>query len=209
MSEYNGQVFQDMFVEKITNKKNGTFLEIGSHHPIVSNNTYILEKKHNWKGIMVEYLTEFEPLYKNTRPNSIHIIKDARHVNYREILDANFNENIDYLQLDLDVDNNSTMDTLNLLNRTVFDKFKFATVTFEHDIYTGDYFNTRQASRQIFKDRGYILTFPDVKVFFNNSYSPFEDWYIHPDLISSEIINKCKTSHSLNKEQIKHILDSI
>jgi hypothetical protein len=97
MSEYNGQVFQDMFVDKITNKKNGTFLEIGSHHPIVSNNTYILEKKHNWKGIMVEYLTEFEPLYKNIRPNSIHLIKDARHVNYRELLDANFNENIDYI----------------------------------------------------------------------------------------------------------------
>ena len=209
MSEYNGQVFQDMFVDKITNKKNGTFLEIGSNHPIVSNNTYILEKKHNWKGIMVEYLTEFEALYKIERPHSIHIFQDARKVNYREILDANFNENIDYLQIDLDVDNNSTMDTLNLLNTTVFDKYKFATVTFEHDIYTGDYFNTRESSRQIFKDRGYVLTFPDVKVFFMNSYNSFEDWYIHPDLISSEIINKCKTSDSLNKEQIKIILDSI
>ena len=209
MTEYNGQVLQDMFVDKIVNKKNGTFLEIGSNHPIISNNTYILEKKYNWKGVMVEYLAEFEPMYINERPNSIHVIDDARKVNYRRILDSNFNGNIDYLQIDLDVNNNSTMETLHLLNTTVFDKYKFATVTFEHDIYTGDYFNTREASRKIFNDRGYILTFPDVKVFFNNKYSQFEDWYIHPDLISREIIDKCKTTSSLTKEEIKTILDSI
>jgi hypothetical protein len=207
--EYNGQVFQDMFVHKITKKINGTFLEIGSNHPIISNNTYMLEKMCHWKGIMVEYLTEFEPLYKIERPNSIHIFQDARHVNYRELLDKHFNTNLDYLQIDLDVNNKSTLDTLYLLNNTVFDTYKFATVTFEHDIYTGDYFNTRELSRQIFKDRGYILTFPDVSVFWENSYKKFEDWYIHPDLISSEIIDKCKTDSSLTKEQIKNILDSI
>jgi len=209
MNEYNGQVFQDMFVDKITNKKNGTFLEIGSNHPIISNNTYVLEKKHNWKGIMVEYLTDFEALYKLERPNSIHVFQDARNVNYRELLDKHFNTNLDYLQIDLDVNNKSTLDTLYLLNNTVFDKYKFATVTFEHDIYTGDYFNTRELSREIFKDRGYILIFPDVNVFWENSYKKFEDWYIHPHLISSEIIDKCKTISSLNREEIKIILDSI
>jgi hypothetical protein len=207
--EYNGQVFQDMFVHKITKKINGTFLEIGANHPINSNNTYILEKMYHWKGIMVEYLTEFKPLYKIERPNSIHIFQDARCVNYRELLDTHFNTHLDYLQIDLDVNNKSTLDTLYLLNNTVFDKYKFATVTFEHDIYTGDYFNTRELSRQIFKDRGYILTFPDVNVFWENSYKQFEDWYIHPDLISSEIIDKCKTDFSLNKEQIKNILSNI
>jgi hypothetical protein len=124
-------------------------------------------------------------------------------------LDTHFNTHLDYLQIDLDVNNKSTLDTLYLLNNTVFDKYKFATVTFEHDIYTGDYFNTRELSRQIFKDRGYILTFPDVNVFWENSYKQFEDWYIHPDLISSEIIDKCKTDFSLYKEQIKNILSNI
>ena len=58
---------------------------------------------------------------------------------------------MDYLQIDLDVNNKSTLDTLMLLDQTVFDKYKFSTVTFENDIYTGDYFNTRELSREIFK----------------------------------------------------------
>lgn len=56
------QAGQDIYVEEITQKKiNGTFLEIGSNHPIEHNNTYLLEKKYNWKGIMVEYDSSFTP----------------------------------------------------------------------------------------------------------------------------------------------------
>jgi hypothetical protein len=207
--EYNGQVYQDMFAHKVTNKNNGTFLEIGANHPFVSNNTFILENKYNWKGIMVEYDNSFEPLYKKYRTNSIHVLADATTVNYKQILDNNFDKNIDYLQIDLDVNNRSTLDTLYLLNNTVFDTYKFATVTFEHDIYTGNYFDTREISRQIFKDRGYILTFPDVLVYWENSYKAFEDWYIHPDLVSIDVIDKCKTTKSLNKEEIRSILDTL
>ena len=55
------QASQDIFVRALTQRKNnGTFLEIGSNDPIVHNNTYILEKEHNWKGIMVEYDRSFE-----------------------------------------------------------------------------------------------------------------------------------------------------
>lgn len=85
---------------------------------------------------MVEYDKSFEQSYKVHRKNSIYELNDARLVNYREILDKNnFPENIDYLQIDLDVDNKSTLDTFLLLNNTVLDKYKFATITFEHTDY--------------------------------------------------------------------------
>ena len=201
------QNLQDLFVYSVLQKNNGYFLEIGSNHPITHNNTYLLENKFKWKGLMIEYDKSFEESYKIERPNSIYEINDARNINYRQIRDNNnFPVNMDYLQIDLDVDNKSTLDTLLLLNNTVFDKYKFATVTFEHDIYSGNFFNTQETSRNIFKERGYILVFPNVLVYWLNDYKPFEDWYIHPDLVNIEIINKLKTDKSLKYDEIKKIL---
>jgi len=170
------QACQDLFVCSVLNKKyNGTFLEIGSNHPITHNNTYILESKYNWSGLMVEYDISFEQLYKIHRPNSIYRLQDARSVDYKSILDNNFPSNIDYLQIDLDVNNKSTLDTLILLNHSIFDKYKFATITFEHDIYTGNYYDTQIISRKILNERGYILVFENVSVFWQGGYKPFED----------------------------------
>jgi len=207
MNSYS-QAAQDLFVEAATNgKKDGFFLEIGSNHPQVHNNTFLLEKKYNWKGLMVEYDKSFAPLYDAQRPNSIYILDDARKINYRKFLDNhNFPENIDYLQIDLDVNNKSTLDTFLLLNNTVFDKYKFATITFEHDIYTGNYFDTQEISRKILTDRGYVLVFPNVSVFWEGSYKPFEDWYVHPELVDMNYINKLISTDSLTFEQIKTML---
>jgi hypothetical protein len=205
------QASQDIFVRILRNKKKeGTFLEIGSNDPIIHNNSYILENEHNYKGIMVEYDKSFEQSYKLHRKNSIYVLGDAQNINYREILDKNnFPIEIDYLQIDLDVNNRSTLNTLELLNNTVFDKYKFATVTFEHDIYTGNYFNTQNISRQIFKERGYVLIFPDVSVFWEGKYCKFEDWYVHKDLVSPDVINKIKSDISLTHEEIVALLTKI
>jgi hypothetical protein len=202
------QAGQDLFVSSILKQKNnGYFLEIGSNHPIQHNNTYLLEKKYNWKGLMIEYDNTFEESYKLYRPNSIYSINDARLVNYKEILDNhNFPQEMDYLQIDLDVNNKSTLDTLVLLNNTIFDKYKFATITFEHDIYTGNYFDTQNISRKILKDRGYLLVFQNVSVFWQGSYNPFEDWYVHPDLVDMNFINNIITTENMNYEQIVKLL---
>ena len=205
------QAGQDIFVRALTNRKNnGTFLEIGSNDPITHNNTYILENEHNYRGIMVEYDNSFETAYKIHRPNSLYIINDAQKVNYKEILENNnFPIEIDYLQIDLDVDNSSTLNVLELLNNTVFDKYKFKTVTFEHDIYRGNWFNTQEISRNIFKERGYILVFPDVSVFWEGKYCKFEDWYVHKDLVNANIIKNIKSELSLTNEEIVKIISKI
>lgn len=198
----NSQASQDLFVLAMTKyRQNGYFLEIGANDPIVHNNTYLLEHHFDWKGLMVEYDSSFETAYIKHRPNSKYVIGDARNVNYLELL-KDFPKNIDYLQIDLDVDNKSTLDTLELLNNTVLSDYKFATVTFEHDKYRGDYYNTRQRSREIFASRGYKLVFPDVSVFWQGKESPFEDWYIHPDLVDFNQVMQ----PGLNHEQIRKVL---
>lgn len=205
-----GQAHQDLYVlTMLKNKVNGKFLEIGSNHPITTNNTYLLESKYNWSGILVEYDSRFGPMYAAQRSKSNYIINDARRIDYVAALESKFgigNTNLDYLQIDLDVDNKSTLDVLELLNGTVFDKYKFATVTFETDIYRGDFFNTRQRARDIFTARGYKLIFPDVCVYWEGGYKPFEDWWVHPDLVDADIIQKYQTEKSLSCDDIKKIL---
>ncbi len=205
---YLGQAEQDKFVLNVLkNKKNGYFLEIGSNHPIDINNSYLLEKNYNWKGIMVEYDSKFLSLYKQHRPNSIHVINDATKVDYKNIFEQNnMPLNFDYLQIDLEANNGSTLKTLQKLDNEIFDTYKFATVTFEHDIYHTNFANTRLESRNIFAKRGYICVFEDIN---NKGINPFEDWYVHPDLVDMNYVNNLiennKTyyvDHSITKKTI-------
>ena len=200
---FNGQAKQDKFVLNVLkNKKKGFFLEIGSNHPIKINNSYILEKNYEWNGIMVEYENKWLNDYKKFRPNSIHIINDATKIDYKNLFEINnVPLNLDYLQIDLEASNGSTLNTLKKLNSEVMDKHKFATITFEHDIYHTNYMNTRLESRKIFEDKGYVRVFSDVN---NCGINPYEDWYIHPDLVDNELVNTLiKKNEKKYKSNIK------
>jgi hypothetical protein len=217
---YLGQAEQDKFVLNVLkNKKNGYFLEIGSNHPTDINNSYLLETKYDWKGIMVEYDSNFLSLYKQHRPNSIHVINDATKVDYKNVLEKNnMPLTFDYLQIDLEVYNGSTLKTLQKLDNEIFDTYKFATVTFEHDIYRSNFANTRLESRNIFAKRGYICVFEDIcNRDINHITYPYEDWYVHPDLVDmnyvnsliennkTNYINNSITEKTINWQDIKYI----
>ncbi len=136
---------------------------------------------------MVEYNDSYLPLYKVYRPKSIHLIQDATTIDYKNVFERNnMPFELDYLQIDLEADTGSTLQTLQKLDNHVFDTYKFATVTFEHDIYRTNFGNTRLESRSIFKQRGYVLVFNDIN---DNGY-PYEDWYVHPDLVDMNYVNK-------------------
>ena len=200
---FKGQAEQDKFVlNMLKNKKKGFFLEIGSNHPININNSYILERNYEWNGIMIDYSNEYLNDYKEIRPNSIHIINDATKIDYKNLFEINnVPLNLDYLQIDLEANNGSTLNTLKKLNSEVMDKHKFATITFEHDIYHTNYLDTRLESRKIFEDRGYVRVFSDVN---NRGVNPYEDWYIHPDLVDSELVNTLiKKNEQKYKSNIK------
>ena len=192
MTNYQGQAQQDKFVVHMTQKKkNGYFLEIGSNDPVAINNTYVLEKEYGWKGIMIDIRDSWLWKWEEERPNSTYIIQDATQIDYSNLFSLhNVPSCIDYLQIDLDVTTGSTLATLKKLDAEVMDNHKFATITFEHDIYDTNKDNTRLESREIFKKRGYQRIFSDVN---NQGICPFEDWYVHPDLIDSELIAKVIT----------------
>jgi hypothetical protein len=192
MDIFNGQAGQDQFIVSILKeKRNGYFLEIGSNHPKEINNTYVLEKKYDWNGLMVEYDSKWEPLYKTHR-TSYYTINDATKVDYKSLFEKyNFPKNMDYLQIDLEADNGSTINVLELLNNTIFQEYKFNCVTFEHDIYRGDFYNTRNRSRKIFEDNGYIRIFGDICD--ETGFYKFEDWYVNPDFIDIDYINSVKS----------------
>ena len=198
---FNGQAEQDKFVIKVLNEKqNGYFLEIGSNHPININNTYLLEHQYNWKGIMVEYNPDFLPLYKQHRPQSIHIINDATKVDYKTQFELhNFPYTMDYLQIDLEANNGSTINTLYKLDAEVLDNYKFAIITFEHDIYHTNFGNTREESRKIFEKRGYVSVFKDI-----HNIEPkyvYEDWYVHPELVNMSYVNNLIEQNINNYEE--------
>jgi hypothetical protein len=199
------QAAQDTFVLYVNKfKQNGTYIDIGANHPSFNNNSFVLEQEFNWTGLLVEYDKSFEPMYVKDRSKSLYEIHDATTVNYKNILEINnFPKTIDYLSIDLDVNNRSTLSTLELFDNTVFDTYKFACITFEHDIYSGDYYDTRRISRKIFNDRGYELVFPDVCVLWEGAYKPFEDWYVHTDLVDMDYINTIKSEISLNCKEIE------
>ena len=198
----NSQAGQDIFVLKtLKEKQNGTFVEIGSCDPIIINNTYLLENEYKWRGIMIEYDDKYLSSYKEHRPNSYHLIKDATTINYNKLFqDANMPLNIDYLQIDLEVSNRSTLTVLEKLNSEVMCTYKFATVTFEHDIYCGNHYNTRTLSREIFENRGYVRVFSDV----SNGGNAFEDWYVHPELV--DMTNIIKREDSMEWKDIVKII---
>jgi hypothetical protein len=199
---YLGQANQDKFVLKILKeKRNGYFLEIGSNDPIHINNTYILEKHYDWKGIMVEYQSRYLASYKEHRPNSIHLINDATTIDYKNVFETNnMPFSFDYLQIDLEANNGSTIQTLEKLDNEIFDTYKFATITFEHDIYHTNFDNTRIKSRDIFKKRGYVCVFEDI----SDSGNPYEDWYVHPDLVDMNYVN-----YLIEKNQTNYVNHSI
>lgn len=197
---FRGQAEQDRFVTTIMQQKqDGFFVEIGSNHPIDINNSYLLEKTYNWKGIMIEYESKYLPIYKQHRPNSIHVIQDATTIDYKNLFQTNnVPLQMDYLQIDLEADNGSTIQTLERLNNEVLDLYTFATVTFEHDIYRGDFYNTRMRSRQILEERGYVCVFKDI-----HNKEPkyvYEDWYVHPSLVDMDYVNALMSKNAVHYE---------
>ena len=187
------QVYQDMFILSILNgKKNGTFLEIGGADPFKGNNTALLEKEFGWSGVSIEYNEKFIKNYRQNRTAKL-LHTDALQLNYEKLLSENFVDNvIDYLQLDIE----PARHTYECMLKIPFDKYKFAVITYEHDYYVDITRSYREKSREFLKSKGYELITNDISP---DGKSNFEDWWVHPDLIDNNIIQKMKSV--VNKTQ--------
>jgi|688.fasta_scaffold357352_1 FkbM family methyltransferase len=68
----NSQLNQDLFVLILKNfKTNGIFVEFGVCDGIFLSNSFILEKKYNWSGVVCEPLKSFQPKLSQNRNCSI------------------------------------------------------------------------------------------------------------------------------------------
>ena len=181
-----GQVMQDIFVLAVLNgKRKGTYLEIGSYLSYRGNNTALLEKEFEWTGVGIEYDENCVNEYRSNRSNPvIHI--DALTVNYDEVLSKIAVDGVvDYLQLDCEPSNV----TYEIMERIPFDKYKFAVITYEHDHHVDITRSYRDKSRKFLEERGYELLVGNVSP---DDITPFEDWWIHPDLINKNIARDMK-----------------
>jgi len=189
------QTFQDMFVLFMTEgKKQGTYLEIGSADPEYGSNSKLLESHFDWKGIGIEILEHEVKKHEVSRKNKV-LLKDALDVDYDKLLTEMSIEygngyEFDYLQVDCEPPSVS----FEILKMIPFDKFKFAVVTFEHDYYADLSREIRDKSREYMKSKGYILAIGNVSM---NDDCPYEDWWVHPDLVSSFILDSI--SNQLSK----------
>lgn len=185
---YHSQAKQDEFVDALLHgKKGGFWLELGGNDAVEISNTYYLEKQLGWSGVTVEMEQRYAQSYVDKGRNATKlVIADATRVDYPKVLrEAGAPETvIDYLQVDLEPGNGSTLAALELLNRDVLPHWKVSVITFEHDYYcTGDANPLRKRSREIFASHGYVRLFDDVCC--HNYIFPFEDWYAHPTVVSA------------------------
>ena len=96
---------------------------------------------------------------------------------------------------DLEVDNESTLKVIKLFDKDIFDKYKFRTITFEHDFYTREFDDIREKSRKYLKSFGYELVVSNISP---NNNNPYEDWWVHPELVDTKIIDNLKSIKEIN-----------
>ena len=192
-----------MFVlSMLDGKKEGTYVEIGSAEPYHNNNTALLEKDFGWKGISVDYNMEKVREFESQRSNPVYY-GDATDADYVTLFkENNLPKHIDYLQLDCEPANT----TYRALELIPFDQYKFATITYEHDYYADSEKKYRDLSRKFLTEKGYILIANNISP---DKNSPFEDWWIHPDLVDSSIVKKMLCIDNTTKKADHYMLNSL
>lgn len=170
------ECLQDRFVLEMTARANGRhYLEIGSGPAKTNNNTFLLEEIFGWQGLSIDFNPEHISEFRIIRNNhALHA--DATTIDYSEILSSlNFPRDLGYLQIDID----PSYQSLLALFKIPFEKYRFATITFEHDLYRTSAKIASIARKKLTKE-GYVLV---VKNVLAGHYKPFEDWWVHPELV--------------------------
>lgn len=192
------QCYQDMFVLTMLNGKcNGTYLELGSADPYYGNNTALLEQL-GWTGISLDFDPGFVNTFAQQRKNTV-VEVDATQADYDELLQPLQTKIIDYLQVDCDPPTVS----YNALTKIPLQTYKFRVITFEHDAYVDETSSVREKSRKHLESFGYELVVSNIAP---DDYSPYEDWWVHPDLVDRAVIDTIKDITDKTKHAEKFML---
>jgi hypothetical protein len=181
LSKSLSQARQDIYALYINDfSPNGYFVDLGSNEPFRGNNSALLENI-GWNGFMVDYNQGLVDQCNLYRKNPA-VWEDLTKTSLTDLFERfKTPEIIDYLSMDLD--NNAAFPSIQSFD---FTKYKIKAMTFEHDSYlNGD--EMRNASRDFLQGKGLKIICSDVSIFGGKS---FEDWYVNPDLVSSDIWEK-------------------
>ena len=186
------QSMQDMFVlSMLDGKRNGVYVEIGADKPKIINNSYLLEKKFGWRGVSFELDNEKVEFFNQRRRNRC-ICTDATTFDYKSLFqERNYPKQIDYLSLDIDPSDS----TLEALKKLPLDDYRFSVITYETDLYRygGD---IQDEQIDILKSYGYDLVVRNVA----NEQNPYEDWWVDPNVVDMDIVEKFRQTSRLSKE---------
>lgn len=186
---------QDLFVLSVLNGKyNGTYLEIGGELPIIGNNTYLLEKNYNWKGVSVELDSKYVPMWATDRTNPLYN-QDALQTDYTKLLqENNIDFTVDYLSCDIEPQDA----TFAALKQIDHDQIRFRVITFEHDHYNGGAgIWVREESRKFLSGLGYEMIVGDI----SHQNSKIEDWWVAPELVDPELVKILKMTETWNADE--------
>lgn len=164
-------VYQDAIAFLLNNLKvGGSFIDFSIYHK----NTKQLEQDHDWTGIL------FAVNDKNLQERDYYISGDLTKMDYHTIFVENNMPNcIDYLSFDME-DPELARDTFEILF-PMLNLYKFNFITIRHD---GDP-NVQSRTGNILLMYQYVRLFFNIMVETKNEWKVSEDWYVHPDLITS------------------------
>ena len=195
--KYNSQAHQDIFVTYVLqNMQNGSFVDIGSSHPVEINNTYYLETELGWEGICVD-LHNYD--YSNRKAKFYNT--SALELDYTELFEANnMPKVIDYLSLDIDCPH--TLDALKLIMAA--EDYEFRILTVEHDWCSRkERLVYREDQRKILTNRNYHLLCSDIWL---EESGYFEDWWINPKYVDIKSIKHLQCDKLHPSEVIKKFI---
>lgn len=194
------QAGQDIFVNHLFKDPNRFFLDFGCGDGInkpCGNNTMFLEQM-GWNGISIDINPDYINRFNQTRKTKAYCIDLTKVDIVKTMKEIGCPRSIDYFSFDIDDA------TLRVLNNFPFDYFEFKFITFEHDLYRGQY-ALKAFSNKLFEDQGYRLLFENVSFsgVRDNELVAVEDWYVNPKFFDYPCIKKGADSRSLIYEYEK------
>ncbi len=173
---------QDQFAYNISGM-NGTYLEIGAHHPVINSNTCNLEIKCKWKGVSIENNTDFKESWDAFHKRKNEVIWDnAFNINYALLIKKKkMHSRLNYLSCDIEPAKN----TFEILKKIINSKLSFDYISFEHDKYSiGDKYE--KLSFNFLSKHNYKIAIKDIYSR-NKRNKVFETWFVHKDINFEEM----------------------
>jgi hypothetical protein len=177
-------------------KRNGFYVEVGGYDSKSLSNTYALETDYGWRGFALEIDKNKANKYTKERINPC-IAADAITFDYEKAFkEFNAPKQIDYLQLDIEPAPN----TLACLYKIPMN-YRYSVITFEHDLYVDSVKHAviKNSAKEYLQGFGYKLIVSNVYAP-KNSPSPFEDWFVDPNVVSEDIYNNFISENIRPKE---------